>query len=573
MLLVRRAWWRRPEPTIVEWGLVVLLVGTLAIFALTRAGGESAIPPWLLTVVLTAWVAVVMTYPNGGFHPGGMRWVLAGSSVLIWLPLVVPTAVGLRGLGFVAGFVAGLAAQVVRFRSGSTVADRQAVKWLLVGFVPAAAVLVGPPVLAATTELGPGILGSGWYVSVSHVAIWVVLACATAGLVVGERWQVEGLLRVVLDVVGCAFALVWVYWVLAPTVGSGWAAVVCVGLVIPLAAVVDRAARRVIYAGDPSRVLAVLGSRLRGALGPEQVAGEVARAVREGTGSAHVAVTLGSEVVAECGSTGEHPVVWFPVEFQGEQIGGIGVAPRPGEASLTARDREAVARVGDSCAAPLHAVASYRRLQAAREALVLAREEERRRLRRDLHDDLAPTLAGLSMRAAAAAQIMRSDPDRSADLLGGLTAGITAAVAQVREIAYDLRPPVLDDEGLVEALRQRVQPSPPGGPDVQIIDETDGIPLPAAVEIAALRIVQEAVANVRTHARADRCTVRIRRTHEGVALQIRDDGTGVAPEARRGVGLRSIEERASELGGRLHLHTSPAGTTLDIDLPCRAELS
>lgn len=204
---------------------------------------------------------------------------------------------------------------------------------------------------------------------------------------------------------------------------------------------------------------------------------------------------------------------------------------------------------------------------------MLAREEERRRLRRDLHDDLAPTLAGLSMRAAAAAQIMRSDPDRSADLLGGLTAGITAAVAQVREIAYDLRPPVLDDEGLVEALRQRVQPSPPGGPDVQIIDETDGIPLPAAVEIAALRIVQEAVANVRTHARADRCTVRIRRTHEGVALQIRDDGTGVAPEARRGVGLRSIEERASELGGRLHLHTSPAGTTLDIDLPCRAELS
>jgi signal transduction histidine kinase len=295
----------------------------------------------------------------------------------------------------------------------------------------------------------------------------------------------------------------------------------------------------------------------------------VARTVREGIGAGHVVVAIGEAVEAEEGQPGPQPAQWFTVTHQGDDVGAIGVAPRPGEAALTAQDRAALQRLAGSAAASMHAVASYRRLQAAREALVLAREEERRRLRRDLHDDLAPTLAGLSMKASATAQVMPRDPERAAAMLTDLTTGLTAALTQVREISLDLRPPILDDEGLVAAVRERVGAAAGDPPVVEVIDEVGDDTMPAAVELAALRIAQEAVKNVRTHAAATQCTVKLTRTPDALTVRVADDGVGLRPDARRGVGLRSIEERAAELGGRLELASGSGGTTLEVLLPCR----
>ncbi len=569
VLLIGRAVRRRPEPATAELGLAVLLLSTLLVSSLARSGSGAVIPSWLLSLTLTTWLVVVASYPDGRIRPRWMSWMLIGSAVLSWVPVVWAGADEVRAVGFAAGFAAGLVAQVVRFRSGSTIADRQAVKWLLVGLVPAVAVLIWPPLLSATTVLGPDLMSESWYALASATAIWLVLWCAAAGLLVGYRWQVEALLRAVVMAVAGTALLVWAYWLLAPGMGTGWAAAVCLLLVLPLARGLGGAADRVVYAGDPSRAVTALGGRLDSALGPGQVAMEVARTVREGIGAGHVVVAIGEAVEAEEGQPGPQPTQWFRVTYQGDDVGVIGASPRPGEAALTARDRAALQRLARSAAASMHAVASYRGLQAAREALVLAREEERRRLRRDLHDDLAPTLAGLSMKAAATARVMSRDPERAAALLTGLTAGMTAALTQVREIAYDLRPPVLDDEGLVAAVRERVGTAAGYPPVVEVVDEIGARTMPAAVELAALRIVQEAVKNVRTHAAAAHCTVWLTRTPGALTVRVADDGVGLRPDAGRGVGLRSIEERAAELGGRVELSSGSGGTTLEVLLPCR----
>jgi signal transduction histidine kinase len=200
---------------------------------------------------------------------------------------------------------------------------------------------------------------------------------------------------------------------------------------------------------------------------------------------------------------------------------------------------------------------------------VHAREEERRHLRRDLHDDLAPTFAGLGLAAAAVREYSLAADERAAEAAGELIAGIAAATRQIREIAYDLRPPVLDERGLVAAVRDRVAGD--ALPPVTVVAPERRLVLPAAVESAALRIVQEAVVNVRRHAAASRCTVSIERREHALAVEIADDGRGMPPVPRDGIGLRSMRERAAELGGGLEIERLAPGTRVFVLLPLPTE--
>ena len=200
--------------------------------------------------------------------------------------------------------------------------------------------------------------------------------------------------------------------------------------------------------------------------------------------------------------------------------------------------------------------------------LLLAREEERRRLRRDLHDDLSPTLSGLGLSAAALAK--RADGvDRAlAATARDLASDIQDAVEQTREIAYGLRPPILDDRGLVAAIRDRVHGAVADRLRVDVVAPEELLPLPAAVDLAALRIVQEAVANVRHHADASRCIVLIEREPGELRLRIEDDGRGIPPRVRSGIGLTSIRDRARELGGSTTIGSSPdGGASIAVRLP------
>lgn len=201
---------------------------------------------------------------------------------------------------------------------------------------------------------------------------------------------------------------------------------------------------------------------------------------------------------------------------------------------------------------------SNARLIAARERLVTAREEERRRLRRDLHDGLGPALAALTLKVGAARKLLPRDREAADVLLAELSDDIQATVSDIRRLVYDLRLPTLDELGLVGAIRERATQYSFGnagnGSDVEgalrvIVIAPERLPaLPAAVEVAAYRIAVEALTNVARHAHAHTCQVRLT-LDEALQLDISDDGIGLSPERRSGVGLTAMRERALELGG------------------------
>lgn len=201
-------------------------------------------------------------------------------------------------------------------------------------------------------------------------------------------------------------------------------------------------------------------------------------------------------------------------------------------------------------------------LQRSREQLVAAREEERRRLRRNLHDGLGPQLASLTMRAEAAHDLVPIDPTRAQEVLEGLAEQAQEAVADLRHLVYALRPPALDALGLMEALRSQAGRLANDGLRVSIDGSQAMPPLPAAAEVACYRIALEALTNVARHAEARNCTVRLALDEEAGALhlEVEDDGRGIREDNRAGLGLTSMRERAEELGGSCTVEAVPFGS-------------
>ncbi|MDP9431041.1 MAG: sensor histidine kinase [Actinomycetota bacterium] len=205
---------------------------------------------------------------------------------------------------------------------------------------------------------------------------------------------------------------------------------------------------------------------------------------------------------------------------------------------------------------------SPRELQASREQLVAAREEERRRLRRDLHDGLGPSLGAVVLRIDTARNLAATRPEESDRLLRQVRDDVSAALVDVRRLVHDLRPTALDDLGLAGAVRQQAERLL--APRVEVaVEAGDVADLPAAVEVAAYRIASEALVNVAKHASATRVRVTPGRDDGGaLVVTVADDGGGIAPGAPAGVGLVSLRERAAELGGRCSVECPATGGTV-----------
>ncbi|MFN8455832.1 MAG: GAF domain-containing sensor histidine kinase [Anaerolineae bacterium] len=250
------------------------------------------------------------------------------------------------------------------------------------------------------------------------------------------------------------------------------------------------------------------------------------------------------------------PLETFPLVYQGQPIGQLWVAPRaPGEAFNPA-DRLVLTNIARQAGAVAHAVQITAALQQSRQQLVTAREEERRRLRRDLHDGLGPQLASQTLTLNAIAKLLERDSAKARELLAHLQAQSQAAIEDIRRLVYALRPPALDELGLVAALREGVRQYG----QIEITTDPQPLPtLPAAVEVAVYRIAQEAITNVIRHTQAKKCIVSITAQGYHLDLTIADDGPGFPPEFHFGVGLNSMRERAEELGGHLHFENQLAG--------------
>ncbi|MGH2689484.1 MAG: sensor histidine kinase, partial [Actinomycetota bacterium] len=210
-------------------------------------------------------------------------------------------------------------------------------------------------------------------------------------------------------------------------------------------------------------------------------------------------------------------------------------------------------------AAAANAVRLTRDLQRSRERLVRSREEERRRLRRDLHDGLGPALAGVTMQVGSARALLAADAPRANTVLATMEEQLQACIAEIRRVVEDLRPATLDRLGLVAAIRERADAfSAAGGPEIVVTATGDLSELPAAVEVAAYRIALEGITNVVRHAAARRSEVRLEAA--GVlVVEVTDDGAGLGPDAPPGVGLASMRGRAEELGGTFVAQRLPSG--------------
>lgn len=257
--------------------------------------------------------------------------------------------------------------------------------------------------------------------------------------------------------------------------------------------------------------------------------------------------------------------------YQGQVVGRLLVSPRSSSQSFTAAERDLLQNLARQAGLAAHAARLTTDLQRSRERLVRSREEERRRLRRELHDGLGPSLAGMTMQVGAARTLLDDDADPVARALDEFEQQLQACVVEVRRLVDDLRPRALDQLGLVGAIRQQVSAfSAATGDDtleITVSAPDDLGELPAAVEVAAYRIATEAVTNTLRHAAAHRCDVQLI-LQDGLVVEVSDDGVGLHDRNPVGVGLRSMRERAEELGGSFTVERlAERGTRIRAELP------
>jgi signal transduction histidine kinase len=344
----------------------------------------------------------------------------------------------------------------------------------------------------------------------------------------------------------------------------------------PLRIVIQRAANRLLYGDrdDPYGVLHRLNRRLE----QEQLTSALPQVLETVTDALHVpfaAIELIDDGhrrrVASLGRDAIAPES-FPMTYQQEVVGSLLVSPRSAGSRLTAAERRLLRDLAAQAGVATHAVQLTAELRRSRERLVRSREQERRRLRRELHDGLGPALAGMTLQVSAAKVLIRQDQVLAEATLEGLERQLQASLVEVRSVVDDLRPAVLDQLGLVKSLEAAVARfSPPAGTgpviSVTVVGASD---LPAAVEVAAYRIAVEALTNVIKHARASRCDLLLALT-DTLTLHITDDGVGMPEKPGPGVGLQSMRERVEELGGTFAVtHLRSGGTRVHAEIPLAA---
>ncbi|PVG84156.1 hypothetical protein DDE18_00490 [Nocardioides gansuensis] len=525
---------------------------------------------------------VPLLYPDGRLPGPRWRWV-AVASVVGMTMLAAGSALFEYAEGpakalhlgaavlLLPSVVAGLAAAVVRWRRADGLGRRQLNVLLVVAAV-----------LAADTAAQPLL---PWPVGALTQAVAVALVPVAIGIAV-TRHRLYDLDLVVCRAIGgasLAACLVGVYLSLffvvsallpgGPTVGAVTAAAACGLLLHPLGVRLNRGVDRMFYGdrAEPARVLQAIAVGIREGMDLGGLPDEVCRVVVDSLRLGSAALALGdgadARVVATLGVP-VGPVTELPMRHRGDVVGALRVTARPGEVGLGERDADLLTVVCDQVAPAVAAVRLSDRLQQSRASLVTAREEERRRLRRDLHDGVGAALAGVRLQVETA-QDLAADPAVSG-LLRSAASGLASAVDDLRGITEDLRPAALDDLGFGPALRglaERVStPVITVGAEVNLAAS-----LPAAVEVAAYRIAAEALANAVRHSGARRVTLRVTGTAARLSVSVVDDGSGLPERVRPGaLGLASMRQRAEEIGGALMIISGQDGTRVEADLPAEA---
>ena len=547
---------------------------------------------WIIGYALIA-IFIPLLFPNGHFLSSRWRvvawlgaiWMVAGAVWMILYPGPLPNngdienpfgqnalrgtiitefdplnAIPLTGMFLM---LAAASSLLLRYRRSQDAVTRQQLKWL---------------VFAAVLASFAGMVGhvSGPVASALVLAMALSPPVAIAVAILRYRlYDIDVIIGRTLVYGALAALILGVYVVMVGATSlfiqsrSNWvAAVIAAGIVAivahPLRARLQQGVNRLLYGhrDQPLVVLSEMGQRMEAAATPEGMFPALAETVARELKLPYVGVGLdGAEGVRMAAEFGQAPAVveTFPMIYQGEQVGRLLVGPRERGGSLSGSDRALLASVARQASAVAHAVRLTSDLRRSRQRLVTAREEERRRMRRDLHDGLGPHLASMTLGIEAAMRLMDSDPEAATLLLHELKGQSQAAVQEIRRLVYDLRPPALDDLGLIGALREMAARLSQSGVHFALDAPASMPDLPAAVEVAAFRIAQEAMTNVVRHANAHICHVTLTPEPDCLCVTIEDDGRGLPADLHMGVGLRSMQERVEELEGELHFDQSPLG--------------
>jgi two-component system NarL family sensor kinase len=553
------------------WIWTLGIAPTLTFGLLLYPDGRLPSSRWWPAAVLSA-LAIGGVVAAAAFSPGPLLGYPVGDN-----PLGIPGARAvLTAVRTVAeplvlvGFACGVAALITRcLRAPRGAVERRQVALLaLASAVPLALTFV------------PSDGSPAWPVALAVVIAFALIPAAIGIAILRHHlYDIDVVLNRSLVYAGLTAAVVGLYaavvWAAAQPLGAGTAAGllatgVAAAAVLPLRTRLQRLVDRAMYGerGNPYAAVSRLTARLQAATAPGDALAGVAEAVASSLRFPYVAVETPAGVAAAHGTpTGaqQHAV---ELSHQWGDVGRLVVEGRDGKPP-TARDLALLADLARPAGAAVQAAGLADALRASQRRLIEAREEERRRLRRDLHDGLGPTLAGIVLRLDAAAGLVSTDPARAERVLAALKAETRAAVDDIRRLVYDLRPPALDELGLLGAVRQQAERLVSGdsGMDVRV---TARGPLPrlgAATEVAAYRIALEAVTNAARHAGAPHCSVLLAADGQ-LRVEITDDGRGIPADGRPGVGLAAMQERAAEVGGRCTVSAvAPSGTRVLALLP------
>jgi signal transduction histidine kinase len=482
----------------------------------------------------------------------------------------------LAGLSSLIAVPATLASVVVRWKRSGPV-GRQQLKWFLASVA----------IVIASTLVYDVFPGNGLSLALVVVGLGLMPVAIGVAVLRYRLYEIDVLLhRAALygslsaAVAGCYLAAValarGVFGLERSLAVQVVSTVVAAAVLWPLRDRVQRGVDRLFYGdrGTPYDAMARLGRRVEEASSADSALGSVAQQVAQSLRLPYTAIELRAGAGwVQAAHWGVPPVdlVAFPLVAHAENVGRLLVGLRaPGE-QLGPEEERLLGDLARQVGPAAQAVSLRADLEASRAAMVTGREEERRRLRRDLHDGLGPTLAGLTL-GLDTARLLCPAPDLE-ELLVKLKAETQRAVSDVRRIVYGLRPPALDELGLAGALREevaRLELQAPGLSVSLITPEGRLDGLPAAVEVAGYRIVCEALTNVVRHAQARRCSVRVD-LDDSLALQVCDDGVGLPDGWRAGVGVTAMRERVAELAGELIVEAmDPRGTRIAARLPLGA---
>jgi signal transduction histidine kinase len=515
-----------------------------------------------------AWLGVLFS-PDEAFVAGR---VAANPLGTVFPSPAVSAYNGVNSLTFPLLAVAAIVSLVLRYRRSGADTRRQVIWVMLAGSISLVeTALELTPLYSIGTVVGP--ITDALFIAAIAVAI-VRHQLLDIDLVVNRTLVY---VAVSLLLIAGYLGVVTVVAHVVPESGAGGpllgTAMVAVAFA-PLRSRMQHGIDRLMYGDrrDPYRVMTSLNRQLERTDAPGAEFGIVLDVVTGSLKLPYAAIRAADgTLLAETGRP-RGPVAGRPLSYRGESVGTLLVCPRTPGSALGAVDQRLLDDLARQAAVLLHAVALAADLQESRRRMVTAKEEERRRLRRDLHDGLGPELAALTLKVDGAALQLAHRPERATELLRDVRIGLGRTIDDIHRLVSDLRPPALDELGLLGALRdfvRRLETADSSRPVFCVEAPEEWPTLPAAVEVAAYRIATEAMTNVVRHAEASRCQVRLGCEHGALTVAVVDDGRGLPDTPVPGVGTRSIVERASEIGGTatVRRRTDAPGTVVLACLP------